>query len=92
MVSINTTIVSVKIDPNVAANLFGAAKIGFGFNPDIFKIDFEKRAKGENNKPEALIIKSKTKSNNKYGHSKNRDTETTKITQNAVSLTVFSSV
>lgn len=82
----------MKIEPNVAANLFGAAKIGFGFNPDIFKIDFEKRAKGENDKPKALIIKSKTKSNNKNGHLKNRDKDTTTITKNAVSLTIFSSV
>ena len=90
--NINPKTINVKIEPNVAANLFGAAKIGFGFNPDIFKIDFEKRAKGENNKPEALIIKSKTKSNNRYGNSKNRDTKATTITKNAVSLTVFSSV
>lgn len=90
--NINKKTNNVKREPKVAANLFGAAKIGFLFNPNIFKIDFEKRAKGESDKPKALIIKSKTKSNNKNGHLKKSDTEITTITKNAVDLTVFSSV
>lgn len=90
--SINKKTNNVKTEPKVAANRFGAAKIGFLFNPNIFEIDFEKRAKGESDKPKALIIKSKTKSNTKYGHLKKSATVSTIITKKAVSLTVFSSV
>jgi len=90
--NINKKTNNVKTEPSVAANLFGAAKIGFLFNPNIFKIDFEKRAKGESDKPKALIIKSKTKSKIKNGHLKKSATESTTITKNAVNLTVFSSV
>lgn len=90
--NINKKTNNVKREPSVAANLFGAAKIGFAFHPNIFEIDFEKKAKGEIDKPKALIIKSKTKSNTKYGHLKKRATARTMTTKNAVALTVFSSV
>ncbi|KFC21224.1 hypothetical protein IO89_13550 [Epilithonimonas lactis] len=90
--SINKKTNNVKREPSVAANLLGAAKIGFLFHPNIFEIDLEKRAKGESDKPKALIIKSKTKSKTKYGHLKIRATARTMITKNAVDLIVFSSV
>jgi len=82
----------VKTAPNAVANLFGDAKMVFFFSFNIFEIDFEKRAKGENDCPKALIIKSKTKSKSKNGNLKNRDTAVTTITENAVNLTIFSSV
>ena len=82
----------MKTAPNAAANLLGAAKMDFFLSFNIFEIDFEKRAKGENDCPKALIIKSKTKSKSKNGHLKNRDTVVTTITENAVNLTIFSSV
>ncbi len=88
---INIKISNVKTAPNAAANLFGDAKMGFFSSFNIFDIDFEKRAKGENDCPKALIIKSKTKSKSKNGHLKNRDTAVTTITKNAVNLTIFSS-
>lgn len=90
--NINKKTNNVKREPKVAANLFGAAKIGLFLSPNIFEIDFEKRAKGESDKPKALIIKSKTKSSTKYGHLKKSATARTMITKNAVALTVFSSV
>lgn len=82
----------MKTAPNAAANLLGAAKMDFFFSFNIFAVDFEKRAKGENDRPKALIIKSKTKSKSKNGHLKNRDTVVITITENAVNLTIFSSV
>lgn len=64
----------MKTAPNVAANLFGAAKIGLRLIFSIFKINFEKRAKGEIDNPKALNTKSKTKSKTRKDHLKNKDT------------------
>lgn len=82
----------MKTAPNAAANLLGAAKMDLFFSFNSFAIDLEKRAKGENDRPKALIIKSKTKSKSRNGHLKNKDTMVTTITENAVNLTIFSSV
>lgn len=83
--------VNEKTNPKAAANRFGGAKIGFGFNFAISATFPENVAKGEGKVVNALIPKSNARKKLNHSHCSAIAIIVTKITCAATKRTTFSS-
>lgn len=79
------------MNPRLAANLFGAAKMSCGFSFNTLAMAFADVARGDLALVNARRKKSRAKNKNRYAHCPTRETKAMTNTWKATNLIVFSS-